>query len=58
MSGTPSAGHTFPAARKPRWTMKGLLRNSKTHALRENESWISVKILSFFIFKKTQSGHS
>ena len=36
----------------------GLLRNSKTHALHENESRTSVEILSLFIFKRTYSGCS
>ena len=35
-----------------------MLRNSKTHAFHENESGTSVEILSLFIFKKTQAGHS
>ena len=39
-------------------TLKGLLRNSKTHALHKNESRTSVEILSLFIFKRTHSGHS
>lgn len=44
------------ASRLFRSAFRGLLRNSRTHALHESESRTSVEILSPFIFKRTQSG--
>ena len=38
--------------------LRGVLRNPKTHASRENESATSLNILSLFLLKEAYSGHS